>query len=202
MDSDLFHSLLAFDWQGMLVPSLSVAEKVVRTVLVYGFLIVALRLAGKRELAQLNPFDFIVLLVLSNTLQNAVIGPDNSVVGGFLGAATLLLVNAGVNRWLSQHPGLESLLIGKKRVLVSGGRVLPEALARESLTEQELEAAAREQGLGSLDAAESVEIDPDGRLVIVGGRDPGADRHQQLLDRIDSLSGEVERLRTELSLRR
>jgi len=82
---------------------LPVAEKILRPILVYAFLIIGLRLAGKRELAQLNPFDLVVLLTISNTVQNAIIGDDNSVTGGMIGAATLLLVNYIVVRFLYSH---------------------------------------------------------------------------------------------------
>ena len=87
-------------WQNLFVLSdgISVLEKIVRPILVYVFLIVGLRLAGKRELAQLNPFDLIVLLTISNTVQNAIIGDDNSLIGGVIGAATLLAVNYFVVR--------------------------------------------------------------------------------------------------------
>src|SRR5438445_13855027 len=85
-------------WTEMLVPDISLIEKILRPVFVYFFLLIGLRLAGKRELAQLNPFDLIVLLTLSNTVQNAIIGVDNSVVGGMVGATALLVVNYAVVR--------------------------------------------------------------------------------------------------------
>src|SRR5471032_1122609 len=90
--------------------SLPIAEKILRPIVVYVFLIVGLRLAGKRELAQLNPFDLVVLLTISNTVQNAIIGDDNSVTGGIIGAATLLLVNYLVVRYLYTHSRLERLV--------------------------------------------------------------------------------------------
>ena len=94
------------DWSHMFALGLPVLEKVLRPIAVYLFLVVGLRLAGKRELAQLNPFDLIVLLTLSNTVQNAIIGDDNSITGGLIGAATLLLVNWVVVRFLFAHPAL------------------------------------------------------------------------------------------------
>src|SRR5215831_9678903 len=99
MDSKIFHD--------MFVLGLPVAEKILRPILVYAFLIVALRLAGKRELAQLNPFDLVVLLTISNTVQNAIIGDVNSVTGGLIGAATLLVVNHFVVRFLYGHQRLD-----------------------------------------------------------------------------------------------
>src|SRR5213083_378426 len=99
MTSKVFHD--------MFVLGLPVAEKVIRPVVVYAFLVIGLRLAGKRELAQLNPFDLVVLLTLSNAVQNAIIGDDNSVTGGIIGAGTLLLVNYGVVRFLFEHEKLD-----------------------------------------------------------------------------------------------
>src|SRR4029077_3778357 len=96
-------------WSDMFSLSLPVLEKLLRPVVVYVFLVVGLRLAGKRELAQLNAFDLVVLLTLSNTVQNAIIGDDNTVTGGILGAATLLAVNYGVVRFLWEHEDLDRL---------------------------------------------------------------------------------------------
>src|ERR1700721_2139587 len=125
---------------------LPVAEKIIRTVIVYVFLIVGLRLAGKRELSQLNPFDLVVLLMLSNTVQNAIIGDDNSVTGGIIGAATLLLVNFLVVRFLFRHEKLDRLVEGEATVLIEHGKILEDHLTKEVLSRQELEAAAHKQG--------------------------------------------------------
>src|SRR5512137_855833 len=138
-------------WSDMLLPGVSVIEKVLRPILVYVFLVVGFRLAGKRELAQLNPFDLIVLLTISNTVQNAIIGNDNSLLGGLLGAATLLVVNWMVVRWTFHHPRVERLVEGTPTVLVDHGVVHPEALAAELVTADELRAAAHRNGLLSLD---------------------------------------------------
>ncbi|MGH7339539.1 MAG: DUF421 domain-containing protein, partial [Candidatus Rokuibacteriota bacterium] len=97
-------------WAHLFDLQLPVLEKVVRPVLVYAFLVLGLRLAGKRELAQLNPFDLIVLLLLSNTVQNAIIGDDTTVAGGLIGATTLLAVNWLVVRYLYAHPGLDRVV--------------------------------------------------------------------------------------------
>src|ERR1700694_558725 len=110
-------------WTDMFVLSLPIAEKILRPILVYFFLVIGLRLAGKRELAQLNPFDLVVLLTLSNTVQNAIIG-DNTVTGGIIGAATLLLVNYLVVRFLFRHEKLDRLVEGKATVLIENGRIL------------------------------------------------------------------------------
>ena len=96
-------------WHDMLDLGLPVAEKILRPILVYFFLVVGLRLAGKRELAQLNAFDLVVLLTLSNTVQNAIIGDDNSVSGGIIGATTLLALNYWVVRLLYGHERIDEL---------------------------------------------------------------------------------------------
>src|SRR5258705_10961228 len=105
----------------MFVLGLPVAEKILRPIVVYVFLIVGLRLAGKRELAQLNPFDLVVLLTLSNTVQNAIIGDDNSVTGGIIGATSLLVINHLVVRFLYKHRALDQLIEGRADVLIEDG---------------------------------------------------------------------------------
>src|SRR6516165_11490773 len=127
----------------MFMLSLPVAEKMLRPVVVYVFLIVGLRLAGKRELAQLNPFDLVVLLTLSNTVQNAIIGDDNSVTGGIIGASSLLIVNYLVVRFLYNHRKLDQLVEGKADILVEDGKVNTRHLKQELITMAQLEAAAR-----------------------------------------------------------
>src|SRR3989475_10079520 len=138
-------------WSDMFHLGVPVAEKMLRPVVVYAFLVVGLRLAGKRELAQLNPFDLIVLLTLSNTVQNAIIGDDNSVTGGLLGAATLLLANYLVVRFLYRHERLERLVEGEPDVLIENGTVRFDRLKAQLITLPELESAAHKQGLESLD---------------------------------------------------
>src|SRR3954470_9675565 len=109
--------MLANMWMDMFHLGAPVAEKMLRPVIVYVFLIIGLRLAGKRELAQLNTFDLIVLMTLSNTLQNAIIGNDNSVSGGMIGAAALLATNWAVIRFLYNHEKLDRLIEGEPDVL-------------------------------------------------------------------------------------
>src|SRR5258706_12707586 len=142
MDSNLLNDMFHL--------SLPVLEKILRPVIVYVFLIVALRLAGKRELAQLNPFDLVVLLMLSNTVQNAIIGEDNSMIGGLIGATTLLAVNYLVARLLNRHPRLQLLVEGGTDVLIEQGEMLKQNMEKEAISEAELEAAARRQGVASL----------------------------------------------------
>src|SRR6476659_8731454 len=132
-------------FRDMFVLAVPVVEKILRPILVYVFLIVALRLSGKRGLAQLNPFDLVVLLTLSNTVQNAIIGDDNSVTGGLLGAATLLLVNYSVVRFLYAHEGVEQFIEGAPDMLIANGEISATNCQRELITRSELEAAAHGQ---------------------------------------------------------
>jgi uncharacterized membrane protein YcaP (DUF421 family) len=182
-----------------MVPGVSIAEKILRPIFVYLFLIVGLRLAGKRELAQLNPFDLVVLLTISNTVQNAIIGDDNSLIGGLIGAATLLLVNFLIVRWTFRHPGVERLVEGTPTVLIEGGVLNHDHLARELVTRDELAIAARRQGLLSLEDADRAVLESDGALTFV----PKADttrvrRHSEILARLDALQSDIASLRRDL----
>src|SRR5882672_11530046 len=115
-------------WRDMFVITLPILEKILRPVIVYFFLVVMLRLSGKRELVQLNPFDLVVLLTLSNTVQNEIIGDDNTVSGGLLGATSLLTMNYLTVRFLYKHKKLDQLVEGKSDILIEGGKVRPEHL--------------------------------------------------------------------------
>src|SRR6201981_744360 len=125
----------------MFVVGLPLAEKILRPIVVYAFLVISLRLSGKRELAQLNPFDLVVLLTLSNTVQNAIIGNDNSVTGGIIGAASLLAVNYLVVRFLYDHRKIDQLVEGSPDVLIENGKIHEHKLKRELITKEELGAA-------------------------------------------------------------
>jgi len=187
-------------WSHMFVLALPVLEKILRPLIVYGFLIVALRLAGKRELAQLNPFDLVVLLTLSNTVQNAIIGDDNTVTGGLIGAATLLLVNYVVVRGLYGHGKLERLVEGEGDVLIDGGKVIKGRLRKELVTLSELEAAAHRQGFGSLEEVERAVLEPGGTLTFVARKPaPEEARHREVLERLEGLARDLAQLRAKPS---
>ena len=180
----------------MFVLTLPIAEKMLRPIIVYVFLIVGLRIAGKREMAQLNPFDLVVLLTLSNTVQNAIIGEDNTVTGGIIGAATLLVVNYLVIRFLYNHDKLDRLIEGDPDVLIDGGVIQVDALKRELITRLELEAAAHKQGFASLDEIDRAILDPGGTVAFFARRpSPDAARHQELLARLDAMSAEIAALK-------
>lgn len=166
-----------------------VGEKLLRTVAVYAFLLVGLRLSGKRELGQLNPFDLVVLLLLSNTLQNAIIGPDDSLAGGIVGATALLALNWLVVRYLYRHPAIERLLEGDVDVLIDRGELQQTRLERELITRDELEAAARRQGIEGLHAVETCRLEIGGALSFVPKVPTEEEtRHRELLDRLDGLA--------------
>ena len=172
--------------------SLPIAEKILRPIVVYVFLIIGLRLAGKREMAQLNPFDLVVLLTISNTVQNAIIGEDNSVTGGLIGAATLLVVNHVVVRYLYGHERLEQLVEGAPSVLIERGAIQPETLRKELVTEKELETAAHKQGFTSLSEVERAVLDSGGTISFEAkAPTPETARHDAIMARLDRLSAQV-----------
>jgi uncharacterized membrane protein YcaP (DUF421 family) len=181
----------------------SILEKIVRPILVYFFLVVGIRLAGKRQLAQLNPFDLVVLLILSNTVQNAIIGNDNTVWGGVIGAATLLVLNYGVNRLLYSNCDLEALVEGKPDILIENGKLDQKHIECELITMQELEAAARRQGFASLDEVDRAVLESGGTITFKGKTPPVEEmRHQEVVEHLKELRrhvAEVHRLHTELA---
>ncbi|MBA3713129.1 MAG: DUF421 domain-containing protein [Pyrinomonadaceae bacterium] len=193
-------------WREMFELSLPVADKVIRTVLVYFALVLLLRVFGKRELAQLNPFDLVVLLSLANTVQNAFIGNDNSVTGGLIGALTLLAINYLVVRFIFRHRRLDQLLEGTPTVLVENGAVRREGLAKELLTESELLTVARRQGFAKLEDINSCTLEPGGTFFIEGKSPSGqttesAEKQSELapiVERLDTLSRQLADLRREL----
>jgi uncharacterized membrane protein YcaP (DUF421 family) len=176
----------------MFALGLPLAEKILRPIVVYVFLVVALRLAGKRELAQLNPFDLVVLLTLSNTVQNAIIGDDNSVTGGVIGASTLLFVNYLVVKYLYSHARLERFVEGEPDVIIENGVVQNDKLKKELITLAELQTAAHKQGFGTLDEIDRAVIDPGGAIYF-WGKKPTVDveRHNEIVARLDQLAAQL-----------
>jgi uncharacterized membrane protein YcaP (DUF421 family) len=184
MDSKLIHDMFFL--------GLPIAEKIVRPVVVYAFLIVGLRLAGKRELAQLNPFDLVVLLTISNTVQNAIIGDDNSITGGVIGAATLLFVNYCVIRFMYGHERLDRLIEGDVDVLIENGILKLDRLKKELITRSALESAAHKQGFESLDEIERATLEPGGTICFFR-RAPSPDtaRHDELMAMLRKISTQL-----------
>ncbi len=175
---------------------LPLIEKLLRPVIVYLVLVILLRLFGKRELAQLNPFDLVVLLSLSNTVQNAIIGDDNSVTGGVVGAFSLLTINWLVVRVLFRSERLTRVVEGRCAILVLEGQVDHAALKRESLTREELLQVIHRQGFEDFDQVRLCQLEPNGTFT-VEAFDPSTDdkRHAELLQRLDALQTELMKLR-------
>ncbi len=177
----------------MFVLKLPLIEKIARPVLVYLALIVLLRIFGKRELAQLNPFDLVVLLSVSNTVQNAIIGDDNTLAGGLLGATALFAINYLVVRFLFRHRRLDQILEGSPTVLISSGKVDRRALSKELLSESELLTVAHRQGFDDLAEVERCVLEPGG-VFFMKGRVPSNDetRHGVLLARLAELDRKLD----------
>jgi uncharacterized membrane protein YcaP (DUF421 family) len=172
-----------------------VLEKLIRPMLVYAFLVLLLRVFGKRELAQLNPFDFVVLISLSNTVQNAIIGDDNSVAGGFIGAAALMVCNYLVVRFLFRHRRLDQVIEGQAAVLVKDGKVQHKELAREMITVPELDIVARRQGFDGVHALDECILEPGGAFVMKP-KEPTTDerRYDEIVAMIGELSRKIDAL--------
>ena len=177
---------------------LPILEKLARPVIVYLVLVALLRIFGKRELAQLNPFDLVVLLSLSNTVQNAIIGDDNSITGGVIGAFSLLAINWLVVRVLFRSPRLTRMLEGGATVLIRDGQIDRKALQRESLTREELIAVIHKQGFEHLQQVRRCELEPNGSFYVEAFDPSIADkRHGELVAKLDALSREVAALRSQ-----
>lgn len=176
-----------------------ILEKIIRPIIVYFALIILLRVFGKRELAQLNPFDLVVLLSLSNTVQNAIIGNDNSISGGIIGAATLLTINWLVVRVLYSSPRLNRVMGGVERTLITDGRIDKYALKKELLSDEELLAVLHRQGFETFEEVSRCVLEPNGSFYIEGRMPTGDEfRQAELLKRLDELGREMKLLRERL----
>ena len=169
----------------LLAVQIPLLEKVVRSIAVYLFLVMALRLGGKRELAQLNSFDLVVLLLLSNTVQNAIIGNDDSLLGGLIGATVLLVTNYVVVRLGFRHPAVARTLEGTPTLLVDNGTTLDRNLRRYLISKEELTAVIRRQGARDLTDVETAVLEANGTLT-VEQHDHLGDLVQRL-DRIEAM---------------
>ncbi|GAB3441856.1 hypothetical protein GCM10027517_18350 [Phycicoccus ginsengisoli] len=141
-------------------------EKVLRTVLVYVAILVIIRVAGKRLMAQMNSLDLVVVLLLSNVVQNAIIGNDNSLVGGVLGAVVLVAVNTALDRWAMVSPRVAWLLDGRPTLVVVDGVADRKALRRLGMTQAELLNALQQQGADGLAEVRSASMEPGGTLTV------------------------------------
>ncbi len=152
----------------ILFPDVSIAEKILRPALVYAFLLIAFRIAGKRELGEFTPFDLIVLLTISNVLQNAMIGPDNSLGGGLIGAGTVFVVNGVIARLAYRFPRLGAWIQGEPTTLIDNGEILHDNMRHELMTLEELQRSLRRHDLGWEDITRirRARLESDGTLTI------------------------------------
>jgi uncharacterized membrane protein YcaP (DUF421 family) len=182
-------------WSQIFALGAPLVEKMLRPIAVYVFLVAVLRVFGKRELAQLNPFDLVVLLSLSNTVQNAIIGNDNSLTGGLVGAFTLLGLNYVVVRFLFRHRRLDQLFEGKPTVLIAEGKIVKHSLAKELLTRGDLLTVLHRQGFESIKDVERCVLEPGGTFFIQGKTPATSElHHAELIKRLEELSARVESL--------
>ena len=182
-------------WQHMFYldqEKVTLIEKILRPVGVYAALIIFLRVFGKRELAQLNPFDLVVLLTLSNTVQNAIIGDDTSLTGGLIGALTLLGLNYVIAFLKFSNTKIETLIEGKAIDLITNGKINESSLKRELLTREDLDIVAHREGYESCDELETCVLDPNGSF-LVGGKDEMTDVKfkREMLKKISQLSQQI-----------
>ena len=174
-------------------------EKILRPIIVYFFLIFLLRIFGKRELAQLNPFDLVVLLSLSNVVQNALIGDDNSISGGVIGALSLLTINWLVVRFLYSSPKADRWVEGTEQVLVLDGVVDRAALRQELLTEHELLSVIHRQGFDDFESVKKCVLGPNGSFYIEGRKPSEAqEHHQDIVSRLEQVQRELQQIRRQL----
>ncbi len=141
-------------------------EFVLRGLIIYAFLLGLLRVTGKRQVGQLAPFDLVLLLVLSNSVQNAMNGGDNSITGGVISAATLIAVNGIVGRLTYKSKAVEKLVEGRPEILIHNGRVFTEILEREQLTHHELNAALRAAGCSCPDEVHYAILENTGQITV------------------------------------
>lgn len=184
------------NWSEMFALGASAIEKALRPVIVYVFLVVMLRIFGKRELAQLNSFDLVVLLMLSNTVQNAIIGTDDSVTGGLIGAVALLTVNFFIVRATFKNKRLDRMVEGPPATLIEKGKVIRGALDQEKLTETELKIAAQRQGFSDFTQIEKAVLEPGGAFNMTGIEPSTEDvRYNEIIQRLDELGRQMAELK-------
>lgn len=158
-------------WQDLFATEIPTAEKIIRTVVVYLLVMIIFRIIGKRAISAMGTTDFVLLFLLSNVVQNAIIGADNSLVGGAIGAITLVLANAALD-WLSLHSKVvERLLIGTRTVVIQDGRLDTVALRKIGMRRSQLSVLVHEQDGDSLSDVELAAMEPDGHLLVRVKRD-------------------------------
>lgn len=174
----------------MLNFSETLLEIVIRTAIVYLVILIGLRLTGKREVGQMTPFDLVLLLLISNAVQNAMTGPDTSVTGGIVAASTMLLLNAGVTQLVWRNRKARKIIEGTPTLLIRHGKILEENLAKEKVTSDSLTQALREHGIATITDVSIAVLEIDGSISVLKNDEvPPADRphrHIRFLSRKNS----------------
>ena len=153
-------------WHAMFAEQIPLAEKILRTVIVYALIALLFRLTGKRGLATMNTFDFVVIFLLSNVVQNAVIGNDTSLIGGIIGAVTLVTVNTAVNRLIAVSATAARIFDGRATTVIWDGHVVGGALRHLGLRRSEIDNAVRLQNGDDVSEVGLGSLEPGGQLVL------------------------------------
>lgn len=202
MYTDLYSLLLeGSGWAHMFTLDATVtwAEKIIRPMIVYIVLVALLRVFGKRELAQLNSFDLVVILSLSNTVQNAIIGQDNSLIGGIAGAGALLFINFVVSRLKYSSSFIENATEGAPVTLISNGKVDEPRLRSELITHRDLSIIAHKSGLADAQAIDRLVLDPSGTFLVDGKNEvKDAKFKREVLKKIEELSIQLQQISDKL----
>jgi uncharacterized membrane protein YcaP (DUF421 family) len=174
-----------------------IGEKIARTILVYLVVVILLRLLGRRTVAQLNAFDLVVLLLISNVVQNAIIGPDNSFIGGVVGVVTLLVLNTFVVWGVRRHERIDGWVEGKTVRLVHDGEVDRDAIKHLGIREADLRVAMLNQGAEGFHDVQQADMYPSGAIVVdlaEAARDASKLDLERVERKIDDLRAAIERL--------
>jgi uncharacterized membrane protein YcaP (DUF421 family) len=180
-------------WHAMFAEQIPLTEKILRTVIVYAVLAVLFRLAGKRELAIMNTFDFVVIFLLSNVVQNAVIGEDNSLIGGIIGAVTLVAVNAVVNRISASSATAARIFDGRATTVITDGHIREGAMRRLGMRRSEVDSAVRLQNAADVSRVARGSLEPSGQFVFTLKADQQSATKRDIAELADRL-GRIEGL--------
>jgi uncharacterized membrane protein YcaP (DUF421 family) len=149
------------------IPDIPVSEKIIRSVVIYLFILIAFRFTGKRQVGQLTPFDLVLLLIISNVVQNAIIGNDNSLGGGIIGAVTILALNYLVVGIAYRFKGMRRLMAGEPTLLVHNGKIFKDRMERERITMEDLEASLRKNGLVGVENVRYAVLEENGQISVI-----------------------------------
>jgi uncharacterized membrane protein YcaP (DUF421 family) len=183
--------VLATVAQRLFSTGIPISEKVVRTVAVYGALLFLLRLGGKRTAAQLNSFDLVVLLLISNVVQNSIIGPDNSLLGGLIGVAVLVAINDLISRFVRRNDGIDRVMEGTESRLVENGTFMDPELRRLGIRTADLEVALRRQGADHVSQVKEADLHPSGAIVV----DLRPEAHGATVEDLDRLERKLDQVK-------